>query len=373
MLSVDLELRLRDFPLRVEAQSEAQSLGVYGRSGSGKTSLMDAICGLNEARGQLRLGTRTWLDSNRGLSIPPHLRGIGYVPQGGALFPDRSVWGNLLSGRKRCRDNGLPFERLVSQVVSTLELTTLLDAHPSQLSGGESQRVALGRALCSGAQLLILDEPTAALGAEFRRKVLMFLLRVRAEFQTPMLVVSHDPLDLQVLCDETLVMRRGRVVDQGTPNDVLARANAPGESISSVLAGCVEQSSAHLTCVRLDAATEQKFFVAGPSARPGQRVLINIDASQVLISKTPLDGISALNVLPTRVVGLEVSGHHHLVSLQLDTAHGDSPPQLTACLTHEARQRLDLRNGNRVYAVIKAASVWALAAGPTPPWASAHL
>ena len=216
-LEVRLLVPLGGFELRVEWETSEPSLGVVGASGAGKTTLLESIAGLRPtARGLVRVNGRTWLDSDSGTRLPPERRGVGYVPQDLLLFPHMDVLANVLAGARRVAAP-LPSRR----VLSLLELEALAHRDPATLSGGERQRVALARALCSGPELLLLDEPLASLDRPLRARILPYLLRVREEFGIPALHVSHEPEEVRALAREILVLDAGRVVGRGPAEDVL--------------------------------------------------------------------------------------------------------------------------------------------------------
>src|SRR5437899_8925254 len=165
---LDLTVPLDRFTLSIAWETSERFLGIFGPSGAGKTTILEAIAGLRRtARGVIRLDGRTCLDSERGIDLPPELRGVGYVPQDGLLFPHRDVFGNLLAGWRRAVQAAAPLgseprRRLAPErVLEVLELASLARRPIATLSGGEQRRVALGRALCSGPDLLLLDEPLA--------------------------------------------------------------------------------------------------------------------------------------------------------------------------------------------------------------------
>ncbi|MEO1369111.1 MAG: ATP-binding cassette domain-containing protein, partial [Acidobacteriota bacterium] len=190
-LELDLELPLDRFTLEVRGRFEAPSLGVFGASGAGKTSLLQLIAGLRRPRrGKIRLGDEVWFDSEAGLFVRPEKRRLGYVPQDGLLFPHWDVRQNLLAGAGRV-EAAAEAREIFRETVALLELDALLERSVTSLSGGERQRVALGRALCSGPSLLLLDEPMASLDLGLRRRLLPFLGRIREELTVPMLLISH--------------------------------------------------------------------------------------------------------------------------------------------------------------------------------------
>ncbi|MEE3178395.1 MAG: ATP-binding cassette domain-containing protein, partial [Verrucomicrobiota bacterium] len=186
--------------MEAEFTGSRRVTGLFGASGSGKTTWLETMAGLRRsARGFIQFGETVWLDSDARIDVPPEQRGIGYVPQDHLLFPHMTVRRNLQSGQQRAAVSGHDFKRMLEDVVDVLELDSLLERGVRELSGGERQRVALGRALCSGPRLLLLDEPLASLDLQLRLRILPFLQRVRDHFDVPMLVVSHNPIELQAL------------------------------------------------------------------------------------------------------------------------------------------------------------------------------
>jgi molybdate transport system ATP-binding protein len=221
-LRADIALDLDRFTLEVELETHVRVTGLFGPSGCGKTSFLESIAGLRHGvRGRVSFGEVMWQDSERRVRVRPHQRGIGYVPQDGLLFPHKSVRRNLEAGLERARRNGGVDRAVWDSVVDLLELGTLLERDVGTLSGGERQRVSLGRALCSAPTLMLLDEPLAALDRPLRQKILPFLRRVREQFDVPMVLVSHDPIEVQALCDDLVVLGEGSVIARGAPRDVL--------------------------------------------------------------------------------------------------------------------------------------------------------
>jgi molybdate transport system ATP-binding protein len=226
-----IRLPLGAFTLEVDAEITAGLAGLFGPSGAGKTTLLDLIAGLRRApSAHIRLGDRVLTDMTDAtdktaaerLSVPTRERRIGYVPQDLALFPHLSVRRNLLYGAPA----GTAPDGLVSfdQVTRLLDLGPLVDRGIAGLSGGEKQRVALARALLSGPELLLLDEPLSGLERPLRERILGTLRRIHEELRVPMLYVSHHADEVTALCEEVLLLERGRVVGQGPPAALLREA-----------------------------------------------------------------------------------------------------------------------------------------------------
>ncbi|MEW6322731.1 MAG: ATP-binding cassette domain-containing protein [Acidobacteriota bacterium] len=214
-LHLDVHVTQGAFDLSVHDEALVEVVGLFGASGSGKTTLLEAIAGLRRpARGEIRVGTRVLYSSATGIDVPVRRRGIGYVPQEGALFPHLSVRGNLTFGARHAAR--LP------DIAAMLEIEGLLDRRVPGLSGGERQRVAIGRALMAEPALLLLDEPLAGVDRPRRERILPYLLRIRRELHVPLVYVTHDRDELTQVADRVLVIDAGRLAAAGPPADVLA-------------------------------------------------------------------------------------------------------------------------------------------------------
>jgi molybdate transport system ATP-binding protein len=207
VIALDFTLRQGAFTLEMREQLAGGITALFGPSGSGKTTTLDAIAGLREpASGRIALDERVVFDAAGRVNLPPHLRHVGYVPQDPALFPHMNVRRNVLYGRR-------PGQKLELDVVARmLEVGDLIERRVADLSGGERQRVALARALMSAPDVLLLDEPLAAVDVERRRRILPYLLRVRDDLGVPVIYVSHDRAEVDQLADRVIVLDEGRVV-----------------------------------------------------------------------------------------------------------------------------------------------------------------
>jgi molybdate transport system ATP-binding protein len=207
VIALDFTLRQGPFLLELHEQLAGGITALFGPSGSGKTTTLDAIAGLRRPQsGRIVIGERTLFDADRRIDLRPYERHIGYVPQDTALFPHMNVRRNVLYGRR----HGQRLE--LDVVVKMLEVGDLLERRVPDLSGGERQRVALARALMSAPDLLLLDEPLAAVDVERRRRILPYLVRVRDELRVPVIYVSHDRVEVDQLADRVIVLDKGRVV-----------------------------------------------------------------------------------------------------------------------------------------------------------------
>jgi molybdate transport system ATP-binding protein len=220
MLLVQVERKLADFRLEVSFQAAEQGVtALFGPSGAGKTSLVSMVAGLlRPDRGKIELAGQVLFDSDSGVNLPPERRRVGYVFQEGRLFPHMSVRSNLAYGMKLVPVK----ERYVSlnQVVELMGIGHLLDRRPATLSGGEKQRVAVGRALLTSPHLLLLDEPLASLDRARKDEVIPFLARLTRELSAPMLYVTHSAREISLLADQVLLIEQGSLVGSCAPEEL---------------------------------------------------------------------------------------------------------------------------------------------------------
>lgn len=210
MLDLDFRFQRDDFCLQICTTIDAPITGILGASGSGKSTLLAVIAGLlKPQQGHLILDDRTLFDTKTNVWIPPHKRRIGLVFQDGQLLPHLSVHNNLLYGYRNIAPEQRHFE--LTEVVKLLEIEHLLERKANALSGGEKQRVALGRAILYSPSLLLLDEPLSSLDERLKNQILPFFLRIKAECKIPMIYVTHSPREIEFLADVQLTMSGGQL------------------------------------------------------------------------------------------------------------------------------------------------------------------
>ncbi|MFO7855375.1 MAG: molybdenum ABC transporter ATP-binding protein [Paracoccaceae bacterium] len=325
---------------------------LFGRSGSGKTTLVDAVAGLlTPDAGRIAAGDLVLLDTERGIRLPPHRRRLGYVFQDGRLLPHLTVRRNLAYGAwfaprgARREDMG--------RVVELLGIGHLLDRRPAALSGGEKQRVAIGRALLSAPRMILADEPLAALDEARKAEILPYFERLRDEVDVPILYVSHSASEVARLATTVVALEAGRVVAQGPAAEVLgdpAVLPAGAREAGAVLAAVVVRHHAD-GLSELDAGGLALFLpqVAQP---PGVALRVRIAAHDVILSRSRPEGLSALNVLPG-VVHEVRPGEGPGAIVALDTPAG----RLLARITRRSAAALELAPGVAAHAVVKTVSV----------------
>ncbi len=348
-LEVDLDHAREHFRLTARFSSAPGLTALFGRSGSGKSTLVDIIGGLiRPTRGRVAVDGQVLVDTDRGLFIPKHRRRIGYVFQDSRLFPHLSVRNNLLYGRWFARNEGGGSSDLAS-VVELLGIGALLDRQPDSLSGGEKQRVAIGRALLAHPRLLLMDEPLASLDEARRAEILPYIERLRDQAGVPIVYVSHSVTEVARLATTVVILSEGRVTAVGPVLDILPLADA-GDAGSVLDATVARHDEAFQLTVLASAAGELQ--VPRLAAPVGSAVRAYIRARDVMISLRPPEEISALNVLPGRIAAVAPDANGAQADVRLDC----NGAVLSARLTSKSVHRLALAPGRPVFAVIKSVS-----------------
>lgn len=327
---------------------------IVGVSGSGKTTLLRCLAGLERAPdGFMQFGEDVWQDENNGFCLPLHKRPIGYVFQEPRLFPHYDVRANLVYGYKR-----VPMEErrvAIEQVVEILGISHLLERRIHKLSGGEQQRVAIGRALLTSPKLLLLDEPLASLDIQRKQELLPFMRRLYEEFRIPVLYVSHAVAEIIQLADHILLLKEGTVVAVGALNEMLTSLQLRGHfgthPIGAILDTRVTGHDPQHGLTQVD-FMGQSMFVSHQHIAVGQRVRIHILSSDVtLVSGHISASTSVLNILEARIVEIREI-NQTLVDILLDIG-----APLVATITTKSLVTMGLKRGQRVFAHIKAVAL----------------
>lgn len=348
MLQARFQLPLQSFMLDAELRVPARGVtAVFGRSGSGKTTLLRCIAGLERhARGFLQLDTKVWQDDSADIFVAAHRRPFGFVFQDGRLFPHLRVADNLDYGQRRA--GGIDRDHR-NTVVDLLGLGRLLQHYPHQLSGGEQQRVAIGRALLTRPQLLLMDEPLASLDLQRKNEILPYLDGLHSALDIPLLYVSHSPDEVLRLADYLVLLDGGRVEAQGPLHALLARLDLPFSHSNEAAAVIPATVSSHdqrhqLTELVFDGGSLR---VAHAGIPLGQQVRVLIHARDVSLALTRAEDSSILNILEATVLGHETRGGQVTVSVQVGGA------VLLARITALSSERLGIRPGLRLFVQIK--------------------
>jgi len=333
-LETDFTLTLRTFALELALDVE-RTVALVGPSGAGKSSVLRAVSGLVQPeRGRVALGGETWLDTERGISLPPERRRVGLVFQEYALFPHLNVRANVAYGA-----DGRPVDGLLER----FRIAHLAQAHPRDLSGGERQRVALARALAREPEVLLLDEPLSALDAHTKTEVRGELAELLRELELPALLVTHDYEDAAALADEVGVLVEGQLRQLGPPSELVARPRdgfVAAFTGANLLRGRARRGEGELTAIRLEGGEE-------------------------LWSTDEADGEVGVVVYPWEVSVARAHEGHPDSALNVVRGEIGSVVELanrvrvrvgpvTAEVTATSAQRLELARGGVAYAVFKA-------------------
>ncbi|WP_300514326.1 molybdenum ABC transporter ATP-binding protein [Aliiroseovarius sp.] len=351
-LSVHIRQRLEGFDLEVDFDAPPGLTALFGASGTGKTSVVNAVAGLSRPdRARIAVGDWALCDTGQRLHLPPHKRRLGYIFQEGRLFPHLTVRQNLHYGAWFTRRHG-PGEDM-ARVVEMLGIGALLNRRPGALSGGEKQRVAIGRALLAKPRLILADEPLAALDEARKAEILPYFERLRDEAGIPILYVSHSPAEVARLATTVVALERGRVARMATPGELFSDPGfrpAGPRAIGAVLEARVRlHHDDGLT--ELDAGGVP-LFLPHISEPPGHPIRVRIAAQDVTLSLDAPGRISALNVLSGTVDEVQAGDGPGAV-VAMKTPAG----RVLARVTRRSVAALDLKPGLACHAIVKTVSI----------------
>ena len=345
-LDIDVEHTRGSFHLTARFTAQPGVTALFGRSGSGKSTLVDIVAGLvRPQRGRIVIDGETLVDTDKGVFVPRHRRRVGYVFQDSRLFPHLSVRQNLVYGRWFSRGKGGVAGDFGS-IVELLGIGSLIERRPDSLSGGEKQRVAIGRALLAHPKMLLMDEPLASLDEQRRAEILPYIERLR-DIGVPILYVSHSVAEVARLATTVVILNAGKVAAVGPVLDILPLADASDGG--SVLDAVVADHDETFQLTRLTSPAGE-LQVPRLNASAGSTVRAYIRSRDVMLSLQAPQDISALNVLTAKVAQIAPSGAQADVRLDCNGA------TLVARLTAKSVQRLALAPGRPVFAVIKSVS-----------------
>ena len=345
---------LGDFTLDVSLSLPGRGVtAIFGSSGSGKTTLLRSIAGLERAPGgYLAVNGDVWQDETKGFFKPVHQRSLGYVFQAANLFAHLSVQGNLDFGLRRIPVSGRKVS--LDQVVELLGIGKLLGRQPGTLSGGESQRVAITRALATSPQLLLMDEPLAALDVQRKAEVLPYLERLHTELDIPVLYVSHAPDEVARLADHLVLLDAGRVVASGSTRALMTRLDLPlahGDAAAAIIDAVVTRVEPAYHLSHAEFAGGQ-ISLLNPSLQVGQRIRVRVQARDVSLTLQRQQGTSVLNIFAATVAGISQDSPGQMM-VALD-AGGST---LLARITQKSLDTLKLQPGSKVFTQVKGVAV----------------
>lgn len=353
-INASFQLDYGTFQLNMAVALPSSGITVlFGHSGSGKTTLLRCIAGLQRApQGFLSINGQVWQDSTRKIFIPTHKRSLGYVFQEASLFAHLTVAENIQFGLKRITKPPSGVE--LQPILELLGIEHLLKRMPEKLSGGEKQRVAIARALALNPDLLLMDEPLAALDLQRKQEIMPFLNQLHQVLAIPVLYVTHSQQEVAQLADHLVIMAEGKVLAAGTLSETLSRIDLPlaqaREAATVWQTTLIEQEPEyHLTHVAFDGG---KLSLPSISAAIGTPLRVQIFARDVSIVLQAPTATSILNVLPATISDLK---HNHTGQSIIQLHVGKQT--LLAHITRKSSHSLNLQIGMAVYVQIKGTSI----------------
>ena len=353
-LAIDIRHKLGEFLLDARFETGSGLIALFGRSGSGKTSIVNVIAGLiHPDQGSVTMDGIVLVDTARGVFVPRHKRRIGYVFQEGRLFPHLTVRQNLLYGRWFAPQGDRRDD--LDRIVDLLGIDGVLERRPGRLSGGEKQRVAIGRALLANPRLLLMDEPLASLDESRKAEILPYIERLRDQSKIPIVYVSHSVAEVTRLASTIVLVSDGKVAAVGPTTEVMHRLDLlplmgraeAGAIIEATVEGYDEAFG--LTELRSRAGFWKLPRLDVPV---GTRLRLRVRARDVMIAKSSPADLSALNILPGVVAEIGAKDDP-VIEIRLD-CNGDT---LIARLTRYSVERLGLERGTPVYALVKSVAL----------------
>ncbi|MBZ9653445.1 molybdenum ABC transporter ATP-binding protein [Phyllobacterium lublinensis] len=349
-LHFEAKHRLGKFALDANFTSDRGVTALFGRSGSGKTSIIRIIAGLTRPdHGRVEVDGDVLVDTQKGIFVPKHKRRFATVFQEGRLFPHLTVQQNLNYGRWFAPKTGDAGN--LSKIVDLLGIESILARRPEKLSGGEKQRVAIGRALLSSPRLLLMDEPLAALDGARKMEILPYLEALRDEVKVPIVYVSHSVAEVARLADRVVVVSDGKVAMTGTAADVLSQPSlsdaANRREAGSLIEGRVSAYDPRHRLATIGFESSQ-IYVSGMEITAGKAVRVHILAKDVMLATVGPQQLSALNVLEGTISEIS-SNQAGTVDVRVDC--GGTP--ILAHITALSCDRLGLKQGMTVFAIIK--------------------
>lgn len=356
MTEIEILLPRKNFDVAIRETFSNGITGIFGPSGSGKTSLLHAIAGLATPQsGFISIENRILFDSKAKTNIPIEKRNIGYVFQEGRLFPHMSIEKNLRFGMKAGKESIISFEK----VVSLLNLTHILSSKPSQVSGGERQRTALGRALLSSPDILLLDEPFSAVDAQLRNQILPYITAIQETTNIPILVISHEIADLLKMTNTLCIIKDGQCMGHGEYYDLLkipTIADIIGtDTLLNTLTMKIQTINPESGLTILTHRNNDKMIRVGCEKSKlqysaGDELRIFINADDIALSPTRIDNITIQNQLQGTVISVIDRGTIVLCII-------DAGFKLVVEITSESQKRLEIEEGQEIWCLFKSVAI----------------
>ena len=350
---IDIRYRKGIFNLVAKTFIPGGIVGVFGPSGHGKSTLLKLLAGIdNPDYGQIIIQGQEVFNRSCKINIPTRKRNLGMVFQEGLLFPHMSVRKNLLYGYNNT--SSISF----NEVVSLLEIEDLLDKKPQQCSGGEKQRIAIGRMLLSSPSVLMLDEPFSGLDQRLRRNIIPYLLKIHEKFRLPIIVVSHDLVDLLMLTDQLMIIENGLIKGIGSYNELYFKSETrhvlqEEESVNVVrlkVNQLEERGGMHAIYYHIDYPENYLLIKENNKIGQGKQLILNISPGNISLSTEKLSGISARNQLMGKIVSIHEVNNKVYCKVDVGVV-------LLVEITQNALQGMNLKVDDKVCCLFKTSSM----------------
>lgn len=353
MFKINIEKKLGQVLIKCKCEMENAGItAICGYSGAGKTSIINMIAGLiTPDKGIISYNEKEFYNSEKNINLPANKRYIGYVFQESRLFPNMKVKKNLLYGAKR--KSNLSLNCNLEEVCELLGISHLLDRYPQNLSGGEKQRVAIGRAILSNPEILLMDEPLASLDIARKNELISYINLIQKHYKIPILYVSHAIEEILQLSDMALYMENGMLKDFGKTVEVLnnmAFNTSNNDSFSTIFEGEVEKYDE-------DSKTVLIKFVAGyvestcEKVEVGKKIRFSVNIHDIVLSVNKTTGISIRNIYNGKVVDI-VKQPNNFYNISIDIGS-----VLWARISSSAYKELNIAIDNNVYVMVKSAAI----------------
>lgn len=351
-LSIDIKWSRDNFKLDMRAEFSNGITGIFGASGAGKSSLLQLIAGLEKIdEGEIIIDGAVIDRSETKQFTPSHKRRIGYVFQEGRLFPHMNVRQNLLFGTKYVKNYDQQFK--LSEIVDLLEIESLLNKRPKQLSGGEKQRVAIGRSLLSSPRLLLMDEPFSALDISLRKQIIPFLIKINKKLKLPILVVSHDLPDLLSLSQKLLLVKDGQVLAHGKYFDLIEKDMFIDIMEESGLTNMIPFKIEHIGKSSFELSKKTNTGQINISRNkplnhfePNDEINVSIRPEDITIALHRVENISIRNQLEGHILQIIKHGNHTYCLIDVGF-------KLLVTITETSRKALTLEEKGKVWCLFK--------------------
>lgn len=353
MIKMNVEKNLGDINIKCDFELNSTGItAICGTSGAGKTTLINMVAGLlTPDKGIISFNGKEFFNHSKHINIRADKRFTGYVFQDSRLFPNMSVKKNLLYGFKRKSAGSLICD--MEQVCQLLGITHLLDRYPQKLSGGEKQRVAIGRALLSHPEILLMDEPLASLDVLRKQELIDYINLIHSHYQIPILYVSHSIDEILQLADNAIYMEKGKLKYYGNVVDVLNKTSLKyvnDSSFNTIFEGEIKEYDHQnsQTVISFEGGT---VTCSSPELEKGKKVRFSVNTDDVVLSTDYPKNISIRNIYKGTIKNI-IKQHNNLYDVEVDIG-----ADIWARISYGAYKDLDITEGREIYVMFKSAAV----------------